>query len=144
MRARKKPLSIFFALFSLCFFMLAPLTAEAQGFLSAAPEIPLAPGLQENESGMFIFDKPEGRIVSMEAISAEPAAQILDFYAKTLPNLGWTMSSAPSSAPSSASSSAPVPKANMLVFTRESETLNIQVAGGVVFFRLIPLIAATQ
>lgn len=132
MHAREKTIKHSFCFVFIMFFMLAIVAAEAQGFLSAAPEIPLAPGLQENESGMFIFDKPEGRIVSMEAISAEPAAQILDFYAATLPNLGWTMSSAPSSDSGS--------EKNMLVFTREREELNIQVAGGVVFFRLTPLI----
>jgi len=134
MCARKKTIKHVFCFVFIMLFVLGAPAMWAQGFLSAAPEIPLAPGLQENESGMFIFDKPEGRIVSMEAISAEPAARILDFYAKTLPNLGWAMSSAPSSDSGL--------EKNILVFTREREELNIQVAGGVVFFRLTPLIEA--
>ena len=46
----------------------------AASFLSVAPDIPLAPGLSEAETGALIFDKPEGRIVSIEALAATPSA----------------------------------------------------------------------
>ena len=63
-----------------------------QDFLSQAPDIPLAQGLQELQDEGFVFDKPEGRIVEIAANLVEShknTKDILAFYAKTLPNLGW-------------------------------------------------------
>ena len=44
-------------------------------YLSLAPDIPLAPGLSEFDGGQLVFDKPEGRIVRIEAehVSAQGA-----------------------------------------------------------------------
>lgn len=65
-------------------------------YLSLAPDIPLAPGLSEFDGGQLVFDKPEGRIVRIEAerVSAQGANGVVpSFYRETLPNLGWQLNS---------------------------------------------------
>ena len=60
-------------------------------YLSLAPDIPLAPGLSEFDGGQLVFDKPEGRIVRIEAerVSSQGAnGAVPSFYRETLPNLG--------------------------------------------------------
>ena len=98
----------------------------AAEFLSVAPDIPLAPGLSEAETGALIFDKPEGRIVSIEALAAIPSADIFAFYLLSLPNLGWQIKPE-------------LAVRNSETFHREDEALTIKYEGGVVFFRLQPI-----
>ncbi len=62
----------------------------AAGFLSIAEDVPLMPGLAENADAAAVFDKPSGRIASTEAKGAVTAKAVRDFYASTLPQLGWT------------------------------------------------------
>lgn len=62
----------------------------AAGFLSIAEDVPLMPGLAENADAAAVFDKPSGRIASTEAKGAVSAGAVRDFYAATLPQLGWT------------------------------------------------------
>ncbi len=100
----------------------------AASFLSVAPDIPLAPGLSEAETGALIFDKPEGRIVSIEALAATPSADIFAFYRLSLPNLGWQ-------------NKPELSDRNSETFYREGEALTIKYEGGVVFFRLQPIAA---
>jgi hypothetical protein len=100
----------------------------AASFLSVAPDIPLAPGLSEAETGALIFDKPEGRIVSIEALAATPSADIFAFYRLSLPNLGWQ-------------NKPELSVRNSETFHREGEALTIKYEGGVVFFRLQPIAA---
>lgn len=100
----------------------------AASFLSVAPDIPLAPGLSEAETGALIFDKPEGRIVSIEALAATPSADIFAFYSLSLPNLGWQ-------------NKPELSVKNSETFHREGEALTIKYEGGVVFFRLQPIAA---
>ena len=97
----------------------------AASFLSVAPDIPLAPGLSEAETGALIFDKPEGRIVSIEALAATPSADIFAFYRLSLPNLGWQ-------------NKPELAVRNTEIFHREGEALAIKYEGGVVFVRLHP------
>jgi hypothetical protein len=61
----------------------------AAAFLSAYEDLPLAPGLTELAGAGLSFDTPQGRIVEASARSAAKAADILAFYAETLPQLGW-------------------------------------------------------
>jgi hypothetical protein len=68
-------------------------SAGAQGFLSAYEDLPLAPGLEEVPNSGIAFDSPGGRIVEAYAKGAAKAAEILKFYATTLPQLGWTRES---------------------------------------------------
>ena len=107
-------------------FVLSVGSSLATKFLSVAPDIPLAPGLAEAETGALIFDKPEGRIVSIEALAAIPSADILAFYLLSLPNLGWQIKPE-------------LAVRNSETFHREDEALTIKYEGGVVFFRLQPI-----
>lgn len=61
----------------------------AGGFLSVADDVPLMPGLTENADAATVFDKPTGRIVTAEARGPVTAAAVGQFYAATLPQLGW-------------------------------------------------------
>jgi hypothetical protein len=65
-----------------------PLQA-APGFLSIAEDVPLMPGLAENADAATVFDKPTGRIGSTEAKGGVTAAAVRQFYAASLPQLGW-------------------------------------------------------
>ncbi|HJO71962.1 MAG: hypothetical protein QF450_09845 [Rhodospirillales bacterium] len=67
---------------------------EAGGFLSGIEDLPLMPHLNENTDGGMVFDTPAGRIVEAFASGAVTRAQVLAFYAATLPQLGWTMEEA--------------------------------------------------
>ena len=61
----------------------------AAAFLSIAEDVPLMPGLTEIPDTATVFDKPSGRIASTEAKGAVSAAGVRQFYAATLPQLGW-------------------------------------------------------
>jgi hypothetical protein len=61
----------------------------AAGFLSIAEDVPLMPGLAENADAAAVFDKPSGRIANAEAKGAVSANAVRQFYAATLPQLGW-------------------------------------------------------
>jgi len=64
--------------------------ARAEGFLSVYEDLPLAPGLAEVAGSGLSFDSPAGRIVEAHAHGAVKTAEVLHFYASTLPQLGWT------------------------------------------------------
>jgi hypothetical protein len=61
----------------------------AATFLSIVEDVPLMPGLAEVPDTATVFDKPAGRIASTEAKGAVTAASVRQFYAETLPQLGW-------------------------------------------------------
>ncbi|MDB2668268.1 hypothetical protein OAI46_05635 [Alphaproteobacteria bacterium] len=108
---------------------LGPLTAaKAQdSYLSAASDIPLPPQLQETSEAALVFDKPQGRIVQMSAgyTSKKPKPQsVVAFYRSILPNLGWRDESASDT---------------RLTFKRESEMLQVTMAGELVIFDLTPI-----
>ncbi|MDB5490940.1 MAG: hypothetical protein JWO78_789 [Micavibrio sp.] len=64
--------------------------AEESRFFSTLSDIPLMPGLYEVTRDSLSFDKAEGRIVETAAASETlNAGQIRDFYASSLPQLGW-------------------------------------------------------
>ena len=102
-------------------------------YLSLAPDIPLAPGLSEFDGGQLVFDKPEGRIVRIEAerVSAQGAnGAVPSFYLETLPNLGWQLNSGDNTGDKSDD--------NVLTFQRGGETLLISVQRDRVVFKLSP------
>lgn len=102
-------------------------------YLSLAPDIPLAPGLSEFDGGQLVFDKPEGRIVRIEAehVSAQGANGVVpSFYRETLPNLGWQLNSGDNTGDKSDD--------NVLTFQRGGETLLISVQRDRVVFKLSP------
>ena len=102
-------------------------------YLSLAPDIPLAPGLSEFDGGQLVFDKPEGRIVRIEAerVSAQGAnGAVPSFYRETLPNLGWELNTGDNTGDKSDD--------NVLTFQRGGETLLISVQRDRVVFKLSP------
>lgn len=59
-------------------------------FFSEMNDIPVMPGLYELAAEGVVFDKPEGRIVEAAAAGeGVTPSEIMDFYAKTLPQMGW-------------------------------------------------------
>ena len=63
--------------------------AAAPGFVAGTEDIPLMPGLRNQESTLVVFDKPQGRIVEIEARGKVTRAATEKFYAASLPPLGW-------------------------------------------------------
>lgn len=61
----------------------------APAFLSVIDDVPLMPGLTERPDAAVVFDKPEGRIIETEASGRLARAEVLKFYAASLPQLGW-------------------------------------------------------
>ena len=107
---------------------LSPALAR-DAYLSVAPDIPLAPGLSEFDGGQVVFDKPEGRIVRIEAERLETQGAgdgVPAFYREILPNLGWQSNGADNSSD------------NVLTFQRGGETLLITMQGERVMFKLSP------
>ena len=102
-------------------------------YLSLAPDIPLAPGLSEFDGGQLVFDKPEGRIVRIEAERASVQGAnraVPNFYRETLPNLGWQLKSSDNTGDKIYD--------NVLTFQRGGETLLISVQRDRVVFNLSP------
>src|SRR5258708_25284766 len=64
-------------------------TAAQPGFVAGTEDIPLMPGLRNQESTLVVFDKPQGRIVESEARGKVTRAAAEKFYAASLPPLGW-------------------------------------------------------
>ena len=58
------------------------------------------------EDSLILFDKIDGRYVSVEIAGDYDESKVLKFYKKILPNLGWK-------------------EKKPLIFTRNSETLEI-------------------
>jgi hypothetical protein len=67
--------------------------AHAEGFLTDYEDLPLAPGLDEVAGSGLTFDSPGGRIIESYAKGNVREADVLRFYAATLPQLGWTRES---------------------------------------------------
>lgn len=69
-------------------FAATTLAQAAGGFLSVADDVPLMPGLTE-KPGAVVFDKPDGRIVEVDASGPVQRRRVEEFYAAALPQLGW-------------------------------------------------------
>ncbi len=71
--------------------LFAAMAAHAQDtvFLGTIEDVPLMPGLAEAVDDGMIFESPSGRIAEAHAWGAVTRRQVLDFYAATLPQLGW-------------------------------------------------------
>ncbi|MBT3397120.1 MAG: hypothetical protein HOB82_04470 [Alphaproteobacteria bacterium] len=65
--------------------------ATAQdAFFATVADLPLMPGLAEQQDTALVFDNPGGRIVEVTAVGSLTAEAISAFYGETLPQLGWT------------------------------------------------------
>ncbi len=62
---------------------------EPAAFMSEMADIPLMSGLGEIEGAGMAFDDAAGRIVEGYAGGPSTRAAVLDFYGRTLPQLGW-------------------------------------------------------
>jgi len=58
-------------------------------FVGDIEDLPLMAGLSEVPGVGMVFDTPSGRIVEAVASGPVTKAQVLGFYASTLPQLGW-------------------------------------------------------
>ncbi len=67
----------------------ATLLAQPAAFVEALGDVPLMPGLRLVEDAGVAFDAPAGRIVEAVATGRVAPARVRDFYARTLPQLGW-------------------------------------------------------
>ena len=64
---------------------------DAARFVSVIDDLPLMNGLLEVGEGVE-FATPQGRIVEATASGSLRRQAVLDFYAETLPQLGWAQS----------------------------------------------------
>jgi hypothetical protein len=62
---------------------------SAATYVPGTEDVPLMPGLTAIADGPLVFDKPQGRIVQASAKGAVRRADVLSFYAASLPSLGW-------------------------------------------------------
>lgn len=76
--------------------LLVPIVAKGQeaggapAFFEALYDVPVMPGLEELKDQAMLFDKPDGRIASVTAVSeTKSQGDVSRFYAETMPALGW-------------------------------------------------------
>lgn len=74
---------------ALILLLLTPLPAQADSFVAGTEDVPLMPGLRPVAGSSLAFDKPQGRIVEAQAAGKVTRAAVHQFYATTLPQLGW-------------------------------------------------------
>lgn len=101
---------------SLCLTLSIVAAAAETRFLSGLNDVPLMDGLVELPDRQTLFDAPGGRIVELYAEGRQPPAQVLAFYAQSLPQLGWVP--------------VPVPAGDALTLTRDGESLTISAKVG--------------
>jgi hypothetical protein len=68
---------------------LAITPALAGDFVAGTEDVPLMPGLAPIRGSSLVFDTPEGRIIEAQAAGQVSRGAVHDFYAATLPQLGW-------------------------------------------------------
>ena len=66
-----------------------PRAHAAAAFVEGTEDVPLMPGLAMVEGAGTVFDSPQGRIVEAYARGTASRDVVLQFYALTLPQLGW-------------------------------------------------------
>ena len=82
--------SFIIALLLLCAIGSVQAGAQATPFFEALYDVPVMNGLEEIKDQAMLFDKPDGRIASVVAVSERlDNKAVTDFYAQTLPELGW-------------------------------------------------------
>jgi len=88
--AKTRPPIALIAVLLLAFAALAaPMAARAGAFFSNIEDLPVMPGLAELPGSAVAFDKPEGRIAEVAASGRVSPDEVLAFYLRTLPQLGW-------------------------------------------------------
>ncbi len=74
-----------FLLIVLLFFSVSALA----DYSAVIDDLPLMPQMRERPDETLVFDKPNGRIVEINAEVPGSAAIVMDFYRTALPPLGW-------------------------------------------------------
>jgi hypothetical protein len=69
----------------------AVLADDGNGFVAGVEDLPLMPGLRQIEDAGTVFDSAGGRIVEAYAVGQVEQSAVEDFYAESLPQLGWTI-----------------------------------------------------
>src|SRR5258708_11515525 len=68
--------------------LLAAPIGPAADFVAGTEDIPLMPGLRNQANTLVVFDKPQGRIVEVQARGRVTRAAAEKFYSASLPPLG--------------------------------------------------------
>jgi len=68
--------------------MAAPALADTV-YSTVMEDLPLMQGMSERPDDTTVFDNPNGRIIEFSTQTSESTAAVKDFYAQTLPPLGW-------------------------------------------------------
>ena len=97
----KIKISIIFLLF-----FLVSYTSYALKFINGLEDIPLYKKMEYVEDSLILFDKIDGRYVSVEINGDYEEEEVIEFYKMILPNLGWS-------------------EKKSLTFNRNNETLEI-------------------
>ena len=58
-------------------------------FINGLEDIPLYKKMEIVEDSLILFDKIDGRYVSVEINGAYEEEEVINFYKRILPNLGW-------------------------------------------------------
>ena len=95
-----------FSIISFLLFFLFSFISQALKFINGLEDIPMYKKMEYVEDSLILFDKIDGRYVSVEIAGDYDESKVLKFYKKILPNLGWK-------------------EKKPLIFTRNSETLEI-------------------
>jgi len=87
-------------------FFLVPFTSSALNFINGLEDIPFYKEMEYVEDSLILFDKIDGRYVSVEINGDYEEKEVIGFYKMILPNLGWR-------------------EKKSLIFYRNNETLEI-------------------
>ena len=68
---------------------MVPCTSQALKFINGLEDIPVYKKMEYVEDSLILFDKIDGRYVSVEITGNYDENKVLKFYKKILPNLGW-------------------------------------------------------
>ena len=90
----------------LLLFFLVPYNTFGSKFINGLEDIPLYKKMEYVEDSLILFDKIDGRYVSVEISGDYKEEEVIEFYKMILPNLGWK-------------------EKKSLIFNRNSETLEI-------------------
>jgi len=81
--------NLLFLSFVITFYFQPNIVYSQSTFISMLNDVPLMSGLKIQKQTALIFDTPSGRIVEVAAVGKIPLSTVREFYADTLPQLGW-------------------------------------------------------
>ena len=85
---------------------MVPYDSSGLKFINGLEDIPLYKKMEYVEDSLILFDKIDGRYVSVEINGDYEEEEVIEFYKMILPNLGWR-------------------ETKPLIFKRNNETLEI-------------------